>query len=168
MANRYVLPKVGLMTVSLSRAAIAGGVIFLSVACARPASVPTENNAEGMTSAPVPEGTTTVFGPPRLTPSEVERFLKRAQRGDVDAMYTLSTHHFANSEIGPGYHWLREAAKLGECHAILHLVENTFRGVTPREMPHWRKEKERLGCDPERDERAKPIIRIRPNPEPER
>lgn len=154
--------------INLSRAAMGGGLLFLALACARPAPVPTENSAEEIMPASVPEGTTTVFGPPRLPPSEVERFLKKAKAGDTDAMHTLSTHYFGRNEIGLGYHWLRQAAKLDDCDAVLHLVENDFRGVTAEEMPHWQKEKTRLGCDPEKHARAKPVIRIRRDPEPEK
>lgn len=142
--------------------------LLLALACARPAPVSTNDSAEEMVSASVPVGTTTVFGPPHLSPSEVDRFLKKARAGDADAMHTLSTHYFGGNEISLGYHWLRQAAKLGDCDAVLHLVEDDFRGVTAEEMPHWQKEKERLGCDPAKHARAKPIIRIRPDPEPEK
>ncbi len=147
----------------LSQIVIAGALMFVAVACAPQPPAPSEESTDGMTPvAQAPDENanfTTVFGPPRLSPSEVKRFLKKAGSGDVEAMGTLSVHHFAGDEIGLGYHWLREAAKLGDCDAILHLVENSFRGVTPDEMPHWQNEKKRLGCNSERDARAKPIIR---------
>lgn len=154
--------------VSLYRLVVGGCSLLFAPGCAGPSSLPTNNSTEETISAPAEEAATIMFGPPRLSQSEVERFLKKARGGDADAMHTLSTHYFADNEIRLGYHWLRQAAKLGDCDAVLHLVENDFRGVTSEEMPHWRKEKKRLGCDPGKHARAKPIIRIRPDPEPEK
>lgn len=156
----------------LSRTVISGVLMILAVACARQEPAPTDNSTEKTASdIEAPDGKinrTTVFGPPRLSPSELDRFLKRAKRGDLEAMSTLSVHYFAGDEFDLGYRWLREAARLGDCDAILHLVEDDFRGVSSEEMPHWQNEKKRLGCDPERDARAKPIIRLRPESEPKR
>lgn len=148
----------------LPQAVIAGALMFVAAACAPQSPASSEESTEGTT--PVAQASndnvvrTTVFGPPRLSPSEVKRFQKKASNGDFEAMGTLSVHHFAGGESDLGHHWLREAAKLGDCAAILHLVEDDFRGVTPDEMPHWQNEKKRLGCNHERDARAKPQIRI--------
>ncbi len=101
-------------------------------------------------------------GNPRLSSSDLKRFSEKAKQGNVDAMYTLSTHYFTISNVNLGYYWLREAASLGECHAILHLIENTFSGVEPAEILHWRKEKERLHCDPMKDDIVKPEINLSP------
>jgi hypothetical protein len=103
-----------------------------------------------------------VIGPPRLSPSEFERFLKKARNGDVRAMHTLSVHYLSLSKRDKAYDWLREAAKLGDCEAVDHLVDDTFEGVSPREARHWLKEQKRLGCDPNDDYGNRPTLRYHP------
>lgn len=143
---------------------IVSALLLGGVACTSKTKTQKKEDSRTVTSpedlTKVDVNRTTTSGPPRLSSRELERLSSEAKQGNVDSMYTLSTYHFANSEVRLGYYWLGEAAKLGECHAILHLVENTFRGVTPEELLHWRNEEKRLGCDPARDDRVKPEIRI--------
>jgi hypothetical protein len=136
-------------------AALGSGLIF-AAACAPGAD-------SGRDAAPKEEAAgMTAFGPPRLSPKEFERFLAKARKGDIAAMHTLSVHHLSGSERAEAYDWLRRAARLGDCQAVVLLVEDDFDGVAPSEMPHWRNEQRRLGCDPQKNYGIGPTIKTDP------
>jgi len=130
--------------------AIGSALIFAVASCTPDAQAP-HGDTNGMTGSG-----------PRLPAREVERILKKAKAGNVRAMHTLSVHHLTGSEVDKAYDWLREAARLGDCEAVDHLVDNIYGGVTPDEMPHWRNEQKRLACDPLKDYGTRPTIRRHP------
>ena len=156
---------------SLTPQAMGWALILAAAACAPDTPVP-EVNVVG-TAATVAErpeeglADNHLIGPPRLSPGEFERKSRQAANGDVAAMHTLSVHHLSISQVPEAYDWLRKAAKLGDCQAIGHLIEDTFDGVEPDEMPHWRRERKRLGCDPLKSY-VTPQINRHPEPQPER
>jgi hypothetical protein len=147
---------------------VMGCVLLCAVSCT-PATEPQRNGGnEAFADATPPPAKgvardSHVIAPPRLSAEEFERFSIKARNGDIRAMHTLSVHYLSKSEVAKAYDWLRAAAKLGDCEAVIHLVDDDFGGVTPDEAPHWRNEQRRLRCDPRKNYGTRPTIRRHAN-----
>lgn len=89
-----------------------------------------------------------VVGPMRVSSEQVQQLTEKANRGDVGAMHSLAAHHITAGEKVESRRWLAEAVKHGDCHAVHLLLENTYNEVAAEELPHWRNEQQKLGCDP--------------------
>ncbi|MGZ8286900.1 MAG: hypothetical protein ACXW27_13445 [Allosphingosinicella sp.] len=86
----------------------------------------------------------------RRSPEQVRELKGMAKTGNVDAMHGLAAHHITAGETEEARYWLGEAVRHGDCHAA-QIFENTYLKVPPQELAHWRREGQKLGCDPKKD-----------------
>jgi hypothetical protein len=87
----------------------------------------------------------------RQTPERVRELTIKARGGDIDAMMTLASHHITASETVQARYWLGEAVRHGDCYAVELLLEESYLRVPPADLPHWRNEQRRIGCDPNKE-----------------
>jgi hypothetical protein len=86
----------------------------------------------------------------RRSPEQVRVLKGMAAKGNVSAMRSMAAHHITASEAEQARYWLGEAVKHGDCHAV-QIFEETYLRVPPKELAHWRREGQKLGCDPKKD-----------------
>ena len=113
-------------------------------------------------AAPIRQDDTTEMVTPgsiRQAPEAVKRLTAEAKGGHIEAMFGLAAHHITAGETVQARYWLGEAVKHGDCHAVYLLIEESYLKVPVEELPHWRSEERRLGCDPDKSymsENSKP------------
>ncbi|HWT31291.1 MAG TPA: hypothetical protein VN240_09740 [Propylenella sp.] len=79
---------------------------------------------------------------------DVAALQQSAERGDISAMHTLAAHYFGLDDPAQGQDWLKRAARLGDCRAILLLQDPVFNaGIPESEISHWNEEGRMRGCE---------------------
>jgi hypothetical protein len=86
----------------------------------------------------------------RRSPKQVRELKDMAKTGNVEAMHGLAAHHITAGETKEARYWLGEAVRHGDCHAV-QVFENTYLKVPVQELAYWRREGQKLGCDPDKD-----------------